>query len=127
MENQTSIEFNQLQWSVRIDEANPVGRIAQVGLSGSHVLENPLLAFHSEILSIANDSRCVSNEHFTLVGIKLVTKKNKTCIGISLYEAANMLYKVRFRSCIGKGGYDKLACGKVNVGGREPGSHVGHS
>ena len=40
-----------------INEANPMGWIAEIGSSADHALKNPLLAFNTQILDIVSISK----------------------------------------------------------------------
>ncbi len=105
-----------------IDEANAVGRIAEVGLPAGHTLENPLLAFDAQILVIIQNRGNISNERFALMGIELIAKNDEMSLWIRLDKAFDMLGKVGFRSGISNGRANELTSSQVKVARENLGS-----
>lgn len=98
-----------------INEANPVGRIAEVGLPADHALKNPLLAFDTQILIISNHAGDKADQRFTLVSVELIAQDDEMGLGVRLDEVFNMLGKVGFRSRIRKSGADQFTGGQMQV------------
>lgn len=98
-----------------INEANPVGRIAEVSLPADHALKNPLLAFDTQILVISDHASDRANQCFALMGIELIAKKDEMSLGGRLDKVFNMLGKVGFCSRISNGGADEFTRAQMQI------------
>lgn len=100
-------------WS--INEANPVGRVAEVGLPADHALKNPLLALDTQIRIISDHASDKADQRFTLVSVELIAQENEMGLGVRLDEVFNMPGKVGFRSRIRNGGANQFTRGQMQV------------
>lgn len=117
MENREP-DFNRVQpatvlWS--INEANAMGRIAEVGLPAGHALKNSPLAFDTQILVISNHGSDQADQRFALVSVELIAQDDEMALGVRLDEVFNMLGKIGFCSRVSNGGADQFTGSQMQV------------
>lgn len=108
--------------SRRIDEADPVLRVAQEFTSAGERFQDPALAFDPELVFDAAALGNQLNQARRAVGIELVGDEYPTRFGRGVYCGFDVRGKIRFVSCRTKGWADELAGGDMEVGNQTQGA-----
>lgn len=106
----------------RVDEADAMLGITQIGLSGFHALENAPFAFFTEDLIVTERLSDEVHERLALMGIELITQDDKVCQGIGLDQSLDVFNKVGFGPRMSNRRGDEVASRKVQISSQDLGA-----
>jgi len=99
----------------RIDDPNPMGRIAEKGRPRLHGFQNTVLAFHAQCFWNVTRLGNPSSQGFGLMGIELIHHKNPTGLGGQGDRPLQMGEEIRFGSCVTHRRADDLAGHHIKI------------